>query len=108
VKATALLEPVSGLAFTAAAYLGAGIWPALIVIGVVLTYLAQRHGHGPWLTHLQTLRLKPGDVLVARIPASLPRPEYDAVHLRLQRDLPGVKITVVPDTLELAKIERVE
>lgn len=103
----AILEPLAGIVAVIGTYLATSLaWPAVVCAALVLAYLAQRSHYSPWLAHLQSLRLKPGDALVARIPARLSRDEYEATQQRLQRNFPGVRVIVIPDTMELAKVDQ--
>lgn len=105
-RLTATLEPLAGLAAIVGAYLATSLaWPPVLTAALVLAYLAQRRNHAPWLSHLQTLRLRPGDVLVASIPAGLRRADWDGAEAKMKREFPGVQVVVIPDTMELAKIE---
>lgn len=100
-----ILEWFAGAAFVAGAYLATSLtWTAVIAFALVLAYFGQRQ-RPAWLAHLATLRLKPGDVLVARIPARLPVTEFEATTQKVRREFPGVHVVVIPNTMELAKID---
>jgi hypothetical protein len=100
------LEPVAGIAFTAAGYLAAGLWPALAIAGVVVLYLAQRASRGPFLGHLQSVRLRSGDLVVARLPAGLGLDQFAAAEARLRRELPPeIGVIAIPDTMDIAKLD---
>lgn len=103
-----VLEVVAAVAFTVAAWIAFGAPEALAVAGASLLYLAQRRHQALWLTHLHALRLRPGTVLVARLPSDLPSSEFQAAEHRIRQEFAPARVVVIPDRVEIGAVRDVD